>query len=146
MTEDPIEATGATPPTPPTPPTPEQIEARARRADKSTRGALAAVLCLEAFCVLLVPRAIAQTDVGLGAGKTWTLVGFALVLILAGFMQRRPWGIGLGSFLQLPLIATGVWTNAFFVIAALFIGIWLYVLNIRRELVGTPGDWRILIS
>ncbi|SDJ35722.1 Protein of unknown function [Frankineae bacterium MT45] len=137
MSETPVQPSG---------PTPEQYAARAKRADKSTRGALAAVLCLEAFCVLLVPRAIAQSSVGLGAGKTWTLVGFAIVLIVAGFMLRRPWGIGLGSVLQLPLIAIGLWTSAFFIIAALFIGIWLYVLNLRRELVGTPGDWRILIS
>ena len=37
-----------------------------RRADRATRGALAAVLGLEAVVTLLVPRALAFTDGGLG--------------------------------------------------------------------------------
>lgn len=127
-------------------PTAEQLAERATRANRATRGGLAAVLCLEAFCVLLVPRAIVQTSVGLGVGKTWTLVAFAVILVVVGFLLRRPWGIGLASVLQVPLIAFGVWTHAFYVVAAVFIGIWLYLLNVRHELVGTPDGWRMLIS
>ncbi|HJQ43606.1 MAG TPA: hypothetical protein VJ831_11010, partial [Jatrophihabitantaceae bacterium] len=47
-------------------PTPEQVAERAKRADKATRSALAGVLGLEAVVVLLVPRAIAFTETGLG--------------------------------------------------------------------------------
>ncbi len=127
-------------------PTEAELAERKKRTNRSTRGALAAVLCLEAFAVLLVPRAIAQTTVGLGGTKTAILIGFAVVLVAAGFMLRRPWGIGVGSALQLPLILTGVWTSAFFVVAALFISIWLYLLYLRHDLIGTPGGWRLLIS
>jgi hypothetical protein len=126
--------------------TEEELAERKVRANKATRGALAAVLCLEAFAVLLVPRAIAQTSVGLGGTKTGLLIGFAVILVLAGMMLRRPWGIAVGSILHLPLIAMGFWTYAFFVVAALFIGIWLYLLNLRHELLGTPAGWRLLIS
>ena len=127
-----------------TQPTPEQIELRAQRAGKAIRGSLAAVLCLEAFCVLLVPRAIAQTSVGLGPTKTTILVILAVVLVIAGFLQRRRWGAGLGSVLQLTMIAVGVWTYAFFVVAAIFIGVWIYLLKLRHELVGTPGGLHLL--
>jgi hypothetical protein len=115
-------------------------------AEKATRRALTAVLCLEAFCVLLVPRAIAQTPGGLGGVRTGVLVGFAVVLVLASALLRRPWGIGLGSVLQLPMIAVGFWVGAFFVIAVIFIAIWLYTLNLRHEIAGTPGGARMLVS
>jgi len=64
----------------PTEPTPEELAERAARADKSISRALAGVLWLEAVCVLLVPRAIAQTSVGLTGVKTGLLIGFAVVL------------------------------------------------------------------
>ncbi|HEX2904199.1 MAG TPA: DUF4233 domain-containing protein [Jatrophihabitans sp.] len=119
---------------------------RARRADRATRGGLAGLLCLEAFVVLLVPRAIAQTSTGLDATKTWTLVGLAVVLIGAGFLLRRPWGIGVGSALQLVLALTIVLIPVIAVVVVFFLLIWWYVLRTRHQLVGTPSGWRMLVS
>src|SRR5690348_17389641 len=85
-------------------PTPEQVELRARNADKATRRALAAILGLEALVVLLVPRAIAFTDAGLGGTKTGLLLGLAGLMVVGAAFQRRAWGIGFGSALQVPLI------------------------------------------
>jgi hypothetical protein len=92
------------------------------------------------------PRAIAQTATGLDGVKTGLLVGLAVVLVAAATLQRRGWGIAVGSGLQLPFLAVGVWVPAFFIAGALFLGVWLYVLNLRHELVGTPGGARMLIS
>lgn len=128
------------------PPTAEELEARRVRTGKSTKRALAAVLILEALVVLLVPRAIARTGTGLDSTKTVLLIAFAVVLVVAGAMLRRAWGIGLGSVLQLVVLATGFWTSAMFVLGVVFIAVWLYTLNLRRELVGTPGGWRMLVS
>lgn len=127
-------------------PTAEQIAERAVRADRATRRVLAAILCLEALVVLLVPRALAQTAQGLGSVQTGTLIGLAVVLVVGAVLIRQRWGIGVGSVLQLPFLAAGVWLPLFFVVAAIFIGLWLYLLNLRRELVGTPGGIRMLIS
>jgi hypothetical protein len=127
-------------------PTDEQIAERRVRVNRATRGALAAVLALEAFAALLVPRAIAQTSVGLGGVKTGLLIGLAALLVGAAFVQRRRWGIALGSLVQVPFVAVGVWVHAFFVVGVLFVGVWLYLLNIRHDLVGTPGGPRMLIS
>ena len=127
-------------------PTPEQIELRARNADKATRRALAAILALEALVVLLVPRAIAFTDAGLGGLKTGLLLGLAALMIVGAGVQRRPWGIGTGTALQVPLILTGIWLPALYVVGGIFAAIWVYLLTLRHELVGTPGGARMLVS
>lgn len=128
------------------PPTEEQIAARAVRANRATRGALAAVLCLEALVVLLMPRALAQTSTGLGTTRTVLLIVLAVILVTAGFLLRRPWGIGVGSLLQLAYLATGIWLPVSFVASILLVGCWLFLLNLRHDIVGTPGGARMLIS
>ncbi|MDT4936962.1 MAG: hypothetical protein QOG80_633 [Pseudonocardiales bacterium] len=130
----------------PSEPTREQVEERARRADKATRRALAAILALEGVVVLLVPRAIAFTDSGLGGMRAGLLIGLGVVLILGAAVQRRSWGIGFGSALQLLFVGTGVWLVAMFVVGAIFAAIWVYLLTLRHELVGTPGGARMLVS
>jgi hypothetical protein len=127
-------------------PTPEQVAERARRADKATRSALAGILGLEALVVLLVPRAIAFTHTGLGGVRAGLLIGLAVLMIAAAAVQRRRWGIGVGSALQLPFIATGAWLVAMFFVGVVFAAIWLYLLSLRHELVGTPGGARMLVS
>lgn len=125
------------------PPTPEQIAERARRADKATRRALAGILGLEALVVLLVPRTIALTT-GLGAVRTGICFGIAAVLIVAAALQRRRWGIAVGSALQLVFIATGFLIGTMFLIGAIFAAIWLRLLVLRHDVVGSPGGVRML--
>jgi hypothetical protein len=48
--------------------------------------------------------------------------------------------------LHVPLTLIGVWAHAFFVVGVLFAGVWLYLLNLRHELAGTPGGVRMLVS
>ena len=126
-------------------PTPEQVAERARRADRATRGAMAGLLGLEALVVLLVPRAIKFT-VGLGATRTSLLIALAVLLVLAAAQLRRRWGIGAGTALQVPFILTGAWVVSMFFVGVVFAAIWLYLLSLRHELVGTPGGARMLIS
>lgn len=119
---------------------------RRQRADRATRGALAGLLCLEAFVVLLVPRAIAQTAHGLSTTTTVLLIGLAVLLVAAAFVLRRPWGIGLGSALQLLVAATVVLIPVLVVVIVIFLVLWWYVLRTRRQLLATPSGWRMLIS
>jgi hypothetical protein len=127
----------------PIPPTREQIAERARRADQATRGVLAAVLGLEALSVLLVPRAIAFTT-GLGPVRLTIIVTLAVMLVLSAGLVRRPWGIGLGSAMQVPFFASGIMIVTMFLIAALFMAVWLRVLMFRHEVIGGPGGLRML--
>ena len=124
-------------------PTPEQIAERSRRADKATKGALAGILGLEAVIVLLVPRAIAYST-GLGPVRTTVLIALAVVLVLVAGLVRRPWGIAVGSAFQLVFTALGFLTPQMFLVGAIFIAIWLRLLQLRHEVVGSPGGLRML--
>ncbi|MBV9820906.1 MAG: DUF4233 domain-containing protein [Actinobacteria bacterium] len=144
---EPIEAPTEAPTEPGVAGAPEaDLAERRRRADRATRGALAGLLSLEAFVVLLVPRAIAQTSQGLSTTTTVLLIALAVVLVVSAFVLRRPWGIGLGSALQVLLAATVLLIPVLAVVIVLFLLLWWYVLRTRRQLVATPSGWRMLIS
>jgi len=119
---------------------------RLKRADRATRGAAAGLLCLEAFVVLLIPRAIAQTSSGLDATKTVLLIGLAVLLVACGFLLRRRWGIGAGSVLQVLVAATVLLIPVLAIVVVFFLLLWWYVLRTRHQLLGTPSGWRMLIS
>jgi hypothetical protein len=127
-------------------PSAEDLAERARRADLATKGALAAVLALEALVALLVPRAIAFTSTGLGAARTIALLALAVLFLVAAGTVRKGYGIGLGSVLQVPFLLTGIWLLAMLVLAAVFTAIWVRLLLLRRDLVGTPGGLRLFVS
>lgn len=125
----------------------EQHEAqRLHKANRATRGGLAALLCLEAFVVLLVPRGIAQTPEGVSTTKTLLLIGLAVVLVGCAFLLARPWGIALGSVLQLVLASTILLIPALAVVVVIFLLLWLYLLRTRGIWLGTPRGWRMLVS
>ena len=138
MTDDPSDSGDE-----PVDPTPEMYAERARRADKATRSVLAAVLGLEALVTLLIPRTIAFTT-GLGPVRTGICIGLAVVLVAAAGLVRRPWGIAVGSALQVAFLATGILIATMFLVAALFLAVWVRVLMFRHEVVGSPGGFRML--
>ena len=108
------------------------------RAARALRGAAAAVLVLEGIAVLFVPRGIAQTEAGLGGGQLTLLLVLAVVLVLASGVQRRPQGLVVATALQVPLLLTGLLTGAMWFVGGVFVLIWLYLLQIRKELLGSP--------
>ena len=108
------------------------------RAARALRGAAAGVLVLEGIAVLFVPRGIAQTEEGLGGGRLTLLLVLAVVLVLAGGVQRRPRGVVVGTVLQVPLLLTGLLNAAMWFVGGVFVLIWLYLLQVRKELLGHP--------
>jgi len=108
------------------------------RAAKALGGAGAGVLVLEGLATLFVPRGIAQTGEGLTGGRLTYLLVLAVVLILAAGIQRRPRGVVIGTALQVPLLLTGLFEGVMWFVAGAFVLIWLYLLQIRKELLGSP--------
>jgi hypothetical protein len=108
------------------------------RAGRALNGAAAGILVLEGIATLFVPRGIAQTGEGLTGGRLTYLLVLAVVLILAAGIQRRPRGLLLATALQVPLLLTGLFSSVMWLIAGAFVLIWLYLLQVRKELLGSP--------
>ena len=112
-----------------------------QRAARALRGAAAGVLVLEGIAVLFVPRGIAQTEEGLGGVRLTLLLVLAVVLVLASGVQRRPQGLVVATALQVPLLLTGLLNSVMWFIGGVFVLIWLYLLQVRKELLGSAfGD------
>lgn len=107
------------------------------RAAKALRGAAAGVLVLEGLAVLFVPRGIAQTEEGLGGVRLTLLLVLSLVLILSSGVQRRERGLLIGTALQVPLLLTGLMNSVMWFVGGAFVLIWLYLLQVRKELIGS---------
>jgi hypothetical protein len=108
------------------------------RAGRALNGAAAAILVLEGIAVLFVPRGIAQSGAGLTGARLALLLTLSLVLILASGVQRRPRGIYIGTALQVPLVLTGLINGVMWFVAGVFVLIWLYLLQVRKDLLGSP--------
>ena len=108
------------------------------RAGRALRGAAAGVLVLEGIAVLFVPRGIAQSGPGLTGPRLTVLLVLAVVLILAAGVQRRPFGLIAGTALQVPLLLTGLLNSVMWNVAGAFVLIWLYLLQVRKDLLGSP--------
>jgi hypothetical protein len=108
------------------------------RAARALGGAAAGVLVLEGIAVLFVPRGIAQSGPGLTGPRLTVLLGLAVVLLLASGVQRRPVGLLVGTALQVPLLLTGLLNGVMWFVAGVFVLIWLYLLQVRKELIGSP--------
>jgi hypothetical protein len=107
------------------------------RAARALGGGAAAILLLEGIAVLFVPRGIAQTGEGLTPFRLTVLLVLAAVLVLASGLQRRPKGLLMGTVLQVPLLLTGLLGSAMWLVGGVFVLIWLYLLQVRKELLGT---------
>ena len=108
------------------------------RAGKALGGAAAAILLLEGIAVLFVPRGIAQSGDGLNGFRLTVLIVLAVLFILASGMQRKPRGLLIGTVLQVPLVLTGFFGAAMWLVGGLFALIWAYLLQVRKELLGSP--------
>ena len=108
------------------------------RAARALAGAAAAVLLIEGIAVLFVPRGIAQSGEGLTGVRLTLLLALAVALVLASGLQRRPYGTVIGTALQVPLLLTGLMNSVMWFLGGVFVLIWLYLLQVRKELLGSP--------
>src|SRR5262249_2686143 len=93
---------------------------------KSFRGVMAGTLILEAIVVLLALPVVAVADHGLTPLTAGYLIGFAVVLVLLGGVQGRPWAIWVNIGIWLVLGAVGF-------IGLIFTAVWLLIAYLRAE-------------
>ena len=108
------------------------------RAGRALNGAAAAILLLEGIAVLFVPRGLAQSGDGLTGFRLTVLIVLAVLLVVASGVQRRPQGLVVGTVLQVPLLLTGFFGSAMWLVGGVFVLIWAYLLQVRKDLLGSP--------
>jgi hypothetical protein len=102
----------------------------------AVRGAGAGALVIEAVVLLLAIQPIRVLAGHLsGYGVASILVLVVLCVVLAGLLRRR-WAWYAGIALQVLVVGTGVFQYALAVIGVVFAAIWLYVLYLRRTILG----------
>jgi len=97
-----------------------------------------ATMVLEFVSLLLAIqpiRIIAPDTPGWGLG---IVAGLAFGCLLVAGLLRHPWGWHLGTALQVGVIVTGIFQYSMFIVGAVFLAIWVYVLRIRADL-ATPA-------
>ena len=100
---------------------------------KSFRGVMAGTLILEAIVVLLALPVVAAADHGLTPLTAGYLIGFAVVLVLLGGVQGRPWAIWVNLGIQVVLIAGWLVHGAVGFIGVMFAAVWLLIAYLRAE-------------
>jgi biotin transporter BioY len=100
---------------------------------KSFRGVMAGTLILEAIVVLLALPVVAAADHGLTPLTAGYLIGFAVVLVLLGGVQGRPWAIWVNLGIQVVLIAGWLVHGAVGFIGLIFTAVWLLIAYLRAE-------------
>lgn len=100
---------------------------------KSFRGVMAGSLIMEGITVALALPVIAKLGTGVGSFTGWSVIVIAVALIvLCGFL-KKPWAVPAVLALQVALIAYVVAVPAVAILGVVFLGIWLWLLWLRRD-------------
>jgi Protein of unknown function (DUF4233) len=101
---------------------------------KGLRGVMAATLLLEAIVVALALPVVAKLGGGMSTAAGWIVGILALAMLVAAFLQRRRWGLGLALVLQVAMIATVFVVPVLGALGVVFALVWAYILWLRRDL------------
>ncbi|MFD5097164.1 DUF4233 domain-containing protein [Amycolatopsis thailandensis] len=100
---------------------------------KSFRGVMAGSLIMEGITVALALPVVAKLGGGVGSLTGWSVIVIAVALIvLCGFL-KKPWAVPAVLALQVALIAFFVALPAVAILGVIFLGIWLWLLWLRRD-------------
>lgn len=114
----------------------EQRPSGLKNPGAAVRGVGAATLLLE-FLVLLLAiqplRTLLPNASGAAAGLA---VGLAVLCLAAAGLLGRPWAWTGTTVLQVVIVATGIVHWMLGVVGAIFLLVWIYVLNVRKTILG----------
>jgi hypothetical protein len=102
----------------------------------AVRGVGAGALVIEAIVLLLAIQPMRVLGVRLTGAAIGSVVGLAVFCILLAGALRRPWAWWAGLVPQVALIACGYFHVSLAILGVLFLGLWLYVLSVRRSVLG----------
>lgn len=101
---------------------------------KGLRGIFAGTLIMEAIVVGLAIPVVQRLGAGVGTVGAWYTGVLAVVMLLAAFLQRRPWGLGLALVLQVAMLVGWFAHPALGLLGVVFVLVWGYYLYLRHRL------------
>ncbi len=107
---------------------------RPRRRRSVTESLLSIVLGLEGILVFFVMLTAFGLRALTPAAAFGGGVALIVALVLGASLLRFPWGAWLGWVLQAALVATGIILPIMFLVAAVFVAIWIYCFVTGRRL------------
>lgn len=100
---------------------------------KGFRGVMSGTLILEAITVALALPVVNKFGGGISTGVGWTVLAIAVALVVLCGLVKRPWAVPAILALQVALIVMVFWLPAIAVLGAIFLGVWLWLLWLRRD-------------
>ena len=107
-----------------------------RNPQAAVRGVGAGGLCIEALALLLAIVPLHVLDVRKAGLAIGCVAALAVLCILLAGLLRFGWAWWAGLVVQVLLIACGYFHIALTVAGVLFLLLWLYVLSVRRTVLG----------
>lgn len=101
---------------------------------KGLRGVMAGTLVLEFIVFGLALPVVWQFGAGVSDAGFVIVAVLAVLMLLAGFVQRRPWGLRFALGLQLAAVLCVFIQPAIGIMGALFGAVWGYMLYLRRDI------------
>ncbi|HEX5346093.1 MAG TPA: DUF4233 domain-containing protein [Pseudonocardiaceae bacterium] len=98
---------------------------------RGLRGIFAGTLVMEAIVVGLALLVVNRIGAGLGAPAGWYTAALALAMVVAAFVQRRSWGLGLALALQVAMVVGWFASPALGALGLLFLLVWGFLLYVR---------------
>ena len=102
----------------------------------AVRGVGAGALAIEAVILLLALVPLRVLDVRHTSVAIGCVLGIAVLCVLLAGMMRREWAWKAGIVPPILVIACGYFHFSLAVIGVLFLLVWLYVLSVRRTVMG----------
>jgi uncharacterized protein DUF4233 len=98
---------------------------------RGLRGIFAGTLVMEAIVVGLALLVVNRIGAGLDALAGWYTAALALAMVVAAFVQRRSWGLGLALALQVAMVVGWFASPALGALGLLFLLVWGFLLYVR---------------
>lgn len=110
---------------------------------KSFRGVMVGTLIIEAIVVALALPVVVKLGGGIGSGQGWAVLAIVAALLVCCGMLRHSWATSAVLVLQVALIAFLFTLPSVGVIGLLFLGVWLYLLWLRRDVARRLAEGRL---
>ncbi|GAA0531618.1 membrane protein [Saccharopolyspora subtropica] len=100
---------------------------------KGLRGIMAGTLVLEFIAFLLALPVVWKFGGGVSSVGFVVVATLSVLMLLAAFVQRRRWGLGVALALQVAIILCAFVHPAIGIMGVVFALVWGYILHLRRD-------------